>query len=570
MFGCFLFMFDNLNLIESRLILIDSQLIFYCALALWFALVYWQRWRDHEDAVLIREYGNRFSTTAVHSDQELDAIAGGVLDGIEEDEKDSDDEDLGGSSQAATSTTSATSAAPTRTGASDASGASVYSERERMRIGLHRLDDMLHNGLGSLGFRVPIPVRSSTSLAVAEAVRAWSRPAATQRPRELTLTERLLWSVGLGLVCGAAVSIKWTALATPGMIAVECFFGFFFLRESIPILDLLVTAFSAFVLYAWNFWVHFKLLPYHGDGDAFMSLEFQRKIVNNTHYDPNAPELPFLTKLWQLNAEMLSANARIDTPHHWMSKWHSWPLNQRGVLYYSHTRPDGHSEVVYLLGNPAVIWFVGIAVLVGFVALFIYLRVRNEPDLRFPAGFRGFLNSIFYASITYLLNLLPYILVSRSAFVYHYMVRAPTAPSASVDPTTPPLSLPVPLCPSLSLSASSLWSTPTPPTHRLLSPPSACFSLPAAGPDVRRNHGRAHDGLGDGQKRAVRDENSLPHHLHRLALLLALGVLHRPLRRRTPAPPLAQDLGLGAPPAHGGGGCGTRNDEEDGEDEEGE
>ena len=49
----FLFIFDNLNLTESRLILIDSQLFFWCTLALLSAQMWWRRQNEHslgEDA----------------------------------------------------------------------------------------------------------------------------------------------------------------------------------------------------------------------------------------------------------------------------------------------------------------------------------------------------------------------------------------------------------------------------------------------------------------------------------------------------------------------------------------
>ena len=52
----------------------------------------------------------------------------------------------------------------------------------------------------------------------------------------------------------------------------------------------------------------------------------------------------------QLNAEMIRANARIDQRHHWDSVWWEWPLNLRGILYYSLEKQHGHTEMVYLLG----------------------------------------------------------------------------------------------------------------------------------------------------------------------------------------------------------------------------
>lgn len=53
----------------------------------------------------------------------------------------------------------------------------------------------------------------------------------------------------------------------------------------------------------------------------------------------------------QLNGEMLSANARIAVRHAWESYWYEWPLNLRGLLYYSKNVDDpDKTNTVYLLG----------------------------------------------------------------------------------------------------------------------------------------------------------------------------------------------------------------------------
>jgi dolichyl-phosphate-mannose-protein mannosyltransferase len=118
---------------------------------------------------------------------------------------------------------------------------------------------------------------------------------------------------------------------------------------------------------------------------------------------------------------MLSANARIDTPHHWMSKWWSWPINGRGVLYYSTDLGDGQQQLVYLLGNPAAIWLVLLGVIGGFSVLFFYCRYRSGQTAFYPNWVRAFASSLTYTCLVWLINLLPYILVSRAAFVYHYL-----------------------------------------------------------------------------------------------------------------------------------------------------
>ena len=122
----------------------------------------------------------------------------------------------------------------------------------------------------------------------------------------MTQTERWTWCVWMGIVTSSAISIKWTALATPGMIgeniilrislleqllgnrlciyfcyagraeaaatfvsrrprklllrppfitiAVESFGAIFFLRRSVPLSDLLRVAAVAFILYSHWFW----------------------------------------------------------------------------------------------------------------------------------------------------------------------------------------------------------------------------------------------------------------------------------------------------------------------------
>lgn len=261
-----------------------------------------------------------------------------------------------------------------------------------------------------------------------ETYRVWDWNAPAREARIMELEDRIFWAIVVGVACGASVSVKWTGLATPGLVAVECWTAAFFLPDSIHILDMLGMLFSALVFYASHFYIHFKLLPRTGDGDAFMSLEFQRTLVNNSNYDPTAPQVPFLTKFWQLNKEMLLGNARIDQSHNWESKWYTWPVNSRGVLYYSNTidKTKGLTESVYLVGNPAVIW--GVLFLLGMAALyaFLYCRYRNVEVIRKllfkdRKGIESYFRAVAFCFTCYSLNLIPYIPVTRSCFVYHYM-----------------------------------------------------------------------------------------------------------------------------------------------------
>lgn len=341
----------------------DSQLVFYMTLALYVGLRVYERWNAHADAV--KEHLGDLREQQILQDREA-ALAVQLL------------------SAAAGGATKESKGALTSSSASAASS-KAKKDRKELTARAQQAEARLRRDARCLG------------------------------PRE-----RTVWLVLLGLSCGAALSVKWTALVTPGILAIEALFAFFFLKDVMALSDGFVVLGAFIVEYSLWFWIHFQLLWKSSDGDAFMSVDFQRTLWNNTHYDPNADRPPFHRMLWELNAEMLRANARIDTPHHWMSKWWTWPLNQRGVLYYSgHVGPD--PTKVYLLGNPAVSWLVLGGFVFTFVVIAAVLRYRFDAMTVLDSRLKAFVRAAGFCTSAYVLGLLPYIAVSRAAFIYHYI-----------------------------------------------------------------------------------------------------------------------------------------------------
>lgn len=123
-------------------------------------------------------------------------------------------------------------------------------------------------------------------------------------------------------------------------------------------------------------------------------------------------------------SEMIRASARIEQRHHWDSVWWEWIFNLRGILYYSRDAGHTHQELVYLLGNPAVIWLVlvGLASVVALLGLLA--RYRADPLMALPGRFRGFAAAAIFCFVAFWLNLLPYLAVKRSSFIYHYSACA--------------------------------------------------------------------------------------------------------------------------------------------------
>jgi dolichyl-phosphate-mannose-protein mannosyltransferase len=91
--------------------------------------------------------------------------------------------------------------------------------------------------------------------------------------------------------------------------------------------------------------------------------------------------------------------------HPYCSSWLSWPLSSRPISYYYHY--DEATEMVadvHAIGNPVLWWFSTLAV--------ITLTVQ---------GLRRFRAIHAYVLIGYAANYLPWLIVSRCLFIYHYM-----------------------------------------------------------------------------------------------------------------------------------------------------
>ncbi len=235
---------------------------------------------------------------------------------------------------------------------------------------------------------------------------------------------RWFWLTATGLVCGCSISVKWTALATPGLIAIISFFGLHFLSEPLSLIECAWAGFCGIALYVALFWVHFQTLQKTGPGVGFFTQEFRATLEGEPNYDPNAKRAGFLSLFWYLNKYMLTANAGITTRHHWESYWYQWIVNWRGLLYYNHEeKSTGRWASVYLIGNPLVVWSTTAFVVIFLVIMLFTVRYRNlSKNIGFSQESVAYaMNSSMFLFFGWLINLLPYILVDRSAFVYHYL-----------------------------------------------------------------------------------------------------------------------------------------------------
>ena len=112
-----------------------------------------------------------------------------------------------------------------------------------------------------------------------------------------------------------------------------------------------------------------------------------------------------LSDWWQCQVSMFSYHATLKATHPFESRWYTWLLGLRPVWYYRNGYlPYGMKASIAGMAGP-VIWLVGLAALVGL----LWHQVSGRGS-RQGAG----------VLILYGTQLIPWMLVTRCTFLYHY------------------------------------------------------------------------------------------------------------------------------------------------------
>ncbi len=127
-----------------------------------------------------------------------------------------------------------------------------------------------------------------------------------------------------------------------------------------------------------------------------------------------------IAKVVTLQRDIFSYHAGLsgDT-HAFRSEWYEWPVIAWPMWFYSGSSylSPGMISSISCMGNPAVFWF-------GLAAI-LYVAVRCAWEKRAPRAFALVL-------IGFLSQYLPWVLVPRSTFIYHYFASVPFIIMASV------------------------------------------------------------------------------------------------------------------------------------------
>lgn len=200
---------------------------------------------------------------------------------------------------------------------------------------------------------------------------------------------------GAGIFMGAAVAVKWIGAASFGVIWAVYLIARLNRRWSWPgrlIASNETTKRIAGIHPALVLVLCF-LLPLLVYASTFI-----------VHVNQN-PEYGFV----ELHKQMFGYHAHLQEGHGYASSWWSWPLLLRPVNYFWEVNPDHQTvQTILNLGNPILWWL-------GLVAVLFAIWV---------ALFRGEFGAQF-ALLAVVLHYLPFALISRATFLYHFMGALP-------------------------------------------------------------------------------------------------------------------------------------------------
>lgn len=115
-----------------------------------------------------------------------------------------------------------------------------------------------------------------------------------------------------------------------------------------------------------------------------------------------------LTDVYDMQWSMYSYHSTLTATHAFSSEWWTWPLILRPVWLYVSALPNGLVSTIAAMGNPAIWWF-------GFACILFAV----EKTIRGKKFASIFITTIFF------FQWLPYTVISRCLFLYHFYVNVP-------------------------------------------------------------------------------------------------------------------------------------------------
>ncbi|MCW4054692.1 MAG: glycosyltransferase family 39 protein [Candidatus Bathyarchaeota archaeon] len=120
-----------------------------------------------------------------------------------------------------------------------------------------------------------------------------------------------------------------------------------------------------------------------------------------------------------LQGAMYNYHSTLTATHAFASSWWTWPLMLKPLWLYVSNLPNNIASTIVLFGNPLV-WWVGFACIIG-ISVVVLVEITRASGKRLT---KVGLPAIFITSF-FFFQWVPYILISRVTFIYHFFVNVP-------------------------------------------------------------------------------------------------------------------------------------------------
>ncbi len=240
---------------------------------------------------------------------------------------------------------------------------------------------------------------------------------------------RWWWTLLAAVGAGMAVSIKWTGLAAPALVFV--IFAWATWTKQWPgwrLLKSLGAGVAVIVaIYVGAFRLHVALLPNTGREIGWMSPAFEATRRGSPSYDPSA-QLSFPAQFVEMHRVMLRMHSSVGEQGGGASSspWYSWPLSQHTITLRSDLGGQGDAQRwMIVAGNPVVWWGALAAIVLAAIGLagVGLLAVARKPGTgnRWTAAIEARRPALCFLVIAYAVNFVPFMLIRRPMYLYHYL-----------------------------------------------------------------------------------------------------------------------------------------------------
>ena len=116
--------------------------------------------------------------------------------------------------------------------------------------------------------------------------------------------------------------------------------------------------------------------------------------------------------VWNYQTHMLTYHSGVFDTHPYQSTWYQWPVIWKPMAFYFDYRlPAGWSSSISTFGNPAV-WWAGLAAIAWTVWRMLRGDAKRDPR-------------ILLVVIGFAAQYLPWVIVPRTTYIYHYFASVP-------------------------------------------------------------------------------------------------------------------------------------------------